>query len=96
MRKLPPFLAKLQEVDNEFFNCIEKTQSISMKPGSISTKHKMLILLAVDAYAGSTGVKGIAEMARREGATDDEIREALRIAVSVATNKTINTSLNAF
>ena len=96
MKQLPPFLAKLNAYDPDFCGDIKQTYTTAMSPGAIGAKTKLLILLALDAYAGSTGVKGIAALARRHGATDDEIRECLRIPVAVAANKVVNTSLSAF
>lgn len=92
----PPFMQKVQKSDPELFKVITESHDLVMKPGTLDAKTKLLITLAVDAFAGSSGVKGIADAARRTGATDAEIVEALRLAYYVAGNKALFTAMAAF
>ena len=93
---LPPFMQKVQGSDPELFKVVVECQQLVMSPGTLDAKTKLLILLAVDAFAGSSGVKGIADAARGVGATETEIMEALRLAYYVAGNKTLFTAMAAF
>lgn len=96
MKKYPPFIEKLEQSDNELFRLVSAQHDLVLAPGSLDQKTKFLILLAVDAYASSTGVKNIAEAARKMGATDKEISESLRIAYHIAGNKFLNCATHAF
>jgi alkylhydroperoxidase/carboxymuconolactone decarboxylase family protein YurZ len=92
----PPFIQKVQKSDPELFKVVAETHELIMQPGALDAKTKLLITLAVDTFAGSTGVKGIAAAARRAGATEAEIVEALRLAYYVAGNKLLFTAMAAF
>lgn len=96
MKNYPPFIQKLEQTDPDFYKLIASLQDEVMKPGAIDVKTKFLILLAVDAFAGSSGVQGIAAVARQTGATEAEIAESLRIAYNVAGNKVLCGSVNAY
>ncbi len=67
-----------------------------MAPGALDPKVKSLISLAVDAFAGSSGVRPLADAARRAGATEAEIAEALRLAYYVAGNKALFSTMATF
>ena len=92
----PPFIQKIEKSDPELFKIVAESHDLVMQPGTLDAKTKLLITLAVDAFAGSTGVKGISDAARRAGATEAEIVEALRLAYYVAGNKTLFTAMAAF
>jgi len=96
MKQYPPFIQKLEKTDPELYQLVTAQHDKVMGPGVIDLKTKFLILLAVDAFAGSTGVKGISDVARKMGATEDEIAESLRIAYNVAGNKVLNCAMNAY
>lgn len=96
MNHYPLFIQNLEKVDNELFKIAKEKQDLIMRPGSLDVKTKFLILLSLDVLAGSSGVKGISEAARKAGASEEEIIESLRIAYLVAGNKVLNTSMNAF
>lgn len=94
--QFPPFMQKVQKNDPELFDIVARFHNLVMGPGVLDAKTKLLIMLAVDALAGSSGVKGIAETARKTGATESEIVEALRLAHYVAGNKVLFTAMAAF
>jgi alkylhydroperoxidase/carboxymuconolactone decarboxylase family protein YurZ len=96
MKQYPPFIQKLEKTDPDLYQLVASQHDKVMSPGAIDIKTKFLILLAVDAFAGSTGVRGISEAARKMGATEGEIAESLRIAYHIAGNKVLNSSMNAF
>jgi len=95
-KQYPPFIQKLEKTDPELYQLVSAQHDKIMSQGAIDMKTKFLILLAVDAFAGSTGVKGISDVARKMGATEAEIAESLRIAYNVAGNKVLNASMAAF
>jgi alkylhydroperoxidase/carboxymuconolactone decarboxylase family protein YurZ len=96
MKNYPPFIQQLEKTDPGLYKLVSEQQDLIMGPGALDIKVKLLIALAIDAYAGSTGVRGISEVLRKMGASDDEIKESLRIAYNIAGNKVLNTSASAF
>jgi alkylhydroperoxidase/carboxymuconolactone decarboxylase family protein YurZ len=92
----PPFMQKAERSDPALFKVVADSHQLVMQPGALDAKTKLLIMVAVDAFAGSAGVKGIAAAARAAGATDTEIAEALRVAYYVAGNKALFTAMAAF
>ncbi len=96
MKNYPPFYDDIKDSDPELYKLITSKYDLIMKPGAIDVKTKMLILLAVDAFAGSSGVKGISEIAKKMGATKEEILESIRIAYSVAGNRVLHTTAVVF
>lgn len=92
----PPFILKLENTDRELFSLITELYDLVMGPGALDVKTKLLITLAVDAFAGSTGVKPIADAAQRAGASETEVSEALRIACLVAGNKVLFATQGVF
>ena len=96
MANYPPFFEEVEKNDPELNAILRKQYDFIMKPGAIDIKTKLLINLAVDAITGSSGVNGISKLARKLGASEEEIKETLRIAFQVAGFKVINTNLSAF
>jgi alkylhydroperoxidase/carboxymuconolactone decarboxylase family protein YurZ len=96
MKHYPPFIKRIEKTDPDLFKVVTESHDLIMEPGVLGTKTKLLITLAVDAFAGSSGVRGIADAARRAGATEAEIIEALRLAYYVAGNKALFTAVAAF
>lgn len=93
---LPPFMGELKERDPEFFEAVAKVMETASAPGALDPKTKTLISLALDTYIGSErGVMALAQRARSLGATESEINEALRLAISVALSKPVITSNSA-
>lgn len=94
--RYPEFIQRLQRTDPELFAVVAAKHDLVMRPGALEQKTKLLILLAADALAGSTGVRGIAAAARQQGASDAEIAEALRVASHVAGNRVLASGAAAF
>ncbi len=91
----PPHIQQLSTTDPAFFELVAREHDLVMGPGAMDVKSKLLVLLAVDAYAGSTGVAPIAEAARRCGASQHEIVETLRIATHVAGGRVLTAAAPA-
>lgn len=97
MIPIPPFVQQLKERDPELYNAVAKIIELAMSPGALDAKAKTLIALALDAYIGSEGgVASLSSQARKLGATDQEINEAIRIAYFVSGMRTLAAGSNAF
>ncbi|MBB6218989.1 alkylhydroperoxidase/carboxymuconolactone decarboxylase family protein YurZ [Anaerosolibacter carboniphilus] len=96
-KRYPPFVEAVKPTDSELYEVVTKNMDIAMGPGELDMKTKALIALALDALEGSTeGVKSVAGMARGLGASEGEIKEALRIAYMVAANKALAATRGAY
>ncbi|MHA1712672.1 MAG: carboxymuconolactone decarboxylase family protein [Candidatus Ranarchaeia archaeon] len=74
----------IRKFDPEAVDDYMKTQENCFSDGALSKKTKILIALALDAIKASQGgVRTLASKALEEGATWDEIKEALRVAYYV-------------
>jgi len=97
MSYYPPFVEAVKDVDPELFEIVTKNMDLSFAPGQLDEKTKVFITMALDAFAGATeGVKGLSQRARTLGATEEEIKEVLRIAYMVAGMKVLATTRNAY
>ena len=96
MNQYPPFIQNLEAIDSDLHKVVKSKHDLIMQPGALDMKTKLLILLAVDAYAGSNGVKPISDLARNMGLTDDELREALQISYYIAGSRVLHASSPAF
>jgi alkylhydroperoxidase/carboxymuconolactone decarboxylase family protein YurZ len=92
----PKFIQDLEKSDLELFKVASSSADLAMRPGVLDLKTKMLIILALDAFAGSEGVKPVADMLRQMGVTEQEIKEALEIPYFVAGNKVLHARALAF
>ncbi|MGB9840507.1 carboxymuconolactone decarboxylase family protein [Thermovenabulum sp.] len=96
-RNYPPFISVLEQKDPKLFEIVSKNFDLAMGPGELEPKVKVLIALALDAFANSPeGVESLSKTARQMGATEGEIAETLRIAYMVSGMKTLSTLSNAF
>jgi len=74
-------LKTIEELDPELFSMVKQTQELALSDGALPRKLKLLIALALDASHGAVeGVKSLAQLAIRAGATKEEIAEVLRVA----------------
>jgi len=74
-------LKTIMDADAELFNLTEITRNTALGEGTIPLKYKLLMAMALDAADGAVeGVKVLAMQAMDEGATKEEIMEAIRIA----------------
>lgn len=97
MIKKPWFIDEMKINDPEFYPLIEKILDKALSPKSLDEKTKHLIILALDALKGADqGVKVVAQDARQAGASEEEIRETIRLAYFVSGMNTIKASSQAF
>jgi alkylhydroperoxidase/carboxymuconolactone decarboxylase family protein YurZ len=78
-------LKVFEKIDPELFKLVQNTNAFALADGALSKKFKLLIAMALDASHGAArGVKSLAELAMKAGATREEITEALRVAQYVS------------
>lgn len=83
----PKFIDEIKELDPELHDVVSALAGLAMAPGALDGKTKTLITLALDALIGAKkGVEVLSKQARKLGASDQEIAEALRLAYFVAGN----------
>ncbi|WP_406657962.1 carboxymuconolactone decarboxylase family protein [Methanolobus sp. ZRKC2] len=71
----------IKSADPELFNLTEITRTTALGEGAIPLKYKLLIAMALDAAEGAEdGVMVLAMQAMAEGATKEEVMEAVRVA----------------
>jgi alkylhydroperoxidase/carboxymuconolactone decarboxylase family protein YurZ len=74
----------IREADAALFEQMTNVRELAFEEGEISSKHKILIALAVDAAEQSEGgVRSLAQQALAAGATKAEIMETLRIVYHI-------------
>lgn len=74
-------LKVIMDKDPEFFSLLESTEKLSFVEEGIPLKYKFLIAMALDAANGAVdGVKVLALQAMQQGATKEEVIQAIRIA----------------
>lgn len=98
MPELPPNhpLKVLEKLDAPLLDMITSCRSRAIEAGALSKKNKLLIALALDASEGAQdGVKTLAQAAIGEGATKEEIMEALRVAYYICGAGAIYTAARA-
>jgi len=96
-KNYPPFVSNLEKSDPKLFQTVASLFDLAMMPGELDAKTKILIALAIDAFAGSSeGVRSLSGAARGMGITDGQIAEALRIAYMISGNGTLGAVQAAF
>jgi len=74
-------LTALGKIDPKMADRLREMNEFIYGPGALSRKFKLLLAMAFDAAHGADlGVRALAQQAMKEGATTDEIAEALRVA----------------
>ena len=97
MANVPAFLQALDENDPEFAAKVLEAMRFTYADGALDAKTKSLMLLLADAILGlGDGVASIAERVRREGATEAEIVETVRMAFMAGGLPGLVTALRAF
>ncbi|MGI5880191.1 MAG: carboxymuconolactone decarboxylase family protein [Syntrophomonadaceae bacterium] len=95
--KLPWFVDKMGDYDHEYYVLLKEVLQKAISTTALDKKTCYLILLALDTLKGAeTGVKVLAGQAREAGATEEEIKEVIRLAYFVNSMDVIKTSLNAW
>jgi len=93
----PEFITKLQKTDPKLYESVSGIYDLSMTPGELDDKTKILIALALDALSGSgEGVRVLSKIARNMGLSVAQITEALRLAYFVAGNPVLDAMKSAF
>mgnify|MGYP006266460763 CR=1 FL=1 len=78
-------LATLEKLDPKLIHHLRETNALVYCEGALPKKYKLLMAMAFDAAHGAyEGVKALAGSAMKEGATKEEIAEALRVAYQLA------------
>ncbi|MDG6244030.1 MAG: carboxymuconolactone decarboxylase family protein [Methanolobus sp.] len=86
----------IHDKDNELSSILESTRQCALSEDGIPLKYKLLIALALDADHGAVeGVKNLAMQAMEEGATKEEIMQAVRVAYYICGAGTVYTAANA-
>ncbi|KUG03869.1 4-carboxymuconolactone decarboxylase [hydrocarbon metagenome] len=95
--KLPWFVEELRKRDPEFFSAVKGVAESAMNTRALDAKTTYLVVLALDAAKNADqGVRVLASQAREAGASEEEIKEVLRLAYYVSGMDVIKTSLNAY
>ena len=93
----PWFFEIVEKNDPEFVALLAADRDFAMSEGAIPAKYKMLMTMVIDALlAHDAGVAGIANRARDMGASEDEIKEAVRVAYLYGGTPALVSALNAF
>ncbi len=96
-KSLPWFFEQYEKNDPEYCIPLAEVLETAMNPQSLDAKTKYLIILALDVLKGAgEGVKVLAKQAREAGASEQEIRDVIRLAFYVNSMDVIKTSLNAY
>ena len=91
------FMKHYQAHDPDLVELVEKVRAFVYAPGALDAKTKLLIAMALDAQANHpNGVTSIANQARAAGATEDEIKETLRVTYEMAAMQALVTQIGAF
>ena len=93
----PFFLEALEKFDPELLKQMTSLQEFVGAAGALPTKIKTLMSMLGDAILGhGEGVRAIAEQARAQGATEQEIAETVRMAFFCAGMPGLVTGTYAF
>ena len=88
-------LSTLERLDPRLMNHLKETNELIYGQGALPKKYKLLMAMAFDAAHGADkGVRALAQAAIKEGATNAEIAEALRVAYHLAGVGTLYTACN--
>jgi alkylhydroperoxidase/carboxymuconolactone decarboxylase family protein YurZ len=86
-------LSTLEKLDPKMIGHLREVNELIYCPGALPKKYKLLMAMAFDAAFGADqGVKALAGSALKEGATKEEIAEALRVAYHLAGVGTLYTA----
>lgn len=93
----PFFVEALEESDPELLRQMTLLQDFAGKDGALPAKVKTLMSMLADAILGHPeGVRAIAQRARAQGATEQEIAETVRMAFLCAGMPGLVTGTYAF
>jgi len=90
-------MQKLGQCDKEFSGLLTPVWGKVMADGALDQKTKTLMILFFDATQGQhEAVKALGARARQLGATDDQIRETIRLAFLTSGITGLSAGLSAF
>lgn len=90
-------LSILEKLDPNLFKSVKDNREFALADGALPRKIKLLIAMTLDAAHGTvTGVKSLTQQAMQEGATREEILEALRVAHYICGAGAVYTGARAF
>ncbi len=93
----PFFVEALEKNDPEMLGHMNSIQQFAGEDGALSAKVKTLMSMLGDAILGhADGVRAIAQRARAQGATEQEIAETVRMAFVCAGMPGLVTGTHAF
>lgn len=93
----PFFVEALEKNDPELLAHMNSLQEFAGKDGGLPPKVKTLMSMLADAILGhADGVRSIAERARAQGATEQEIAETVRMAFLCGGMPGLVTGMHAF
>jgi alkylhydroperoxidase/carboxymuconolactone decarboxylase family protein YurZ len=93
----PFFVETLEKCDPELLKHMTALRNFTDKDGALPAKIKTLMSMLGDAILGhGDGVKAIAQRARAQGATEQEIAETVRVAFLCAGVPGLVTGTHAF
>ena len=93
----PFFVEAMEQNDAELLKQMQSLQDWATKDGALPAKIKTLMSMFGDAILGhAEGVKAIAQRARAQGATEQEIAETVRMAFLCAGMPGLVTGTHAF
>lgn len=82
-----------KEFDPKVLECSKNLQELTYSEGALNQKTKLLIAMAIDTENGvMQGAVALGKRALKQGATKEEIVEALRVAYSIGGNRALYTS----
>ncbi len=97
MSDQPDHIARLIAADDDFGSRYAELVDDSLDDGELPTKTKLLMLLALDAAGGfPEAVNVLADEAREQGATEEEIRETVEVVAMARGTQGLATVTNAF
>ena len=86
----------IEAADPEFFKLLEMTRESAFTESGIPMKYKLLMAMSLDAANGAVdGVKVLAMQAMQEGATKEEVMEAVKVAQYICGVGSVYTAANA-
>lgn len=93
----PKFVDEIKSFDEELYSVANNVIGLAYKEdGALDLKTKLLIAIALDALSGAKGgVTSLAKKAQAEGATKEEIKEAIRLAYFISGMKVISAATGA-
>ncbi|MGI5963259.1 MAG: carboxymuconolactone decarboxylase family protein [Lawsonibacter sp.] len=92
----PKFLEEMKEYDPVLYAAANGVVDMAYGEGALDTKTKLLIAVALDALSGSEGgVTSLSTRARAAGATEEEVKEAIRMAYYISGMKVIKAATGA-